>query len=172
MDHETVSHKLEIRNLRLSDYENVRDIMRDAYAGMGGAWREQEFRTILFLFPEGQICVEDKGRVVAAALTLIIDYASLEVDHTYEDIVSNGSFNGHDPKGDYLYGIDLFVHQDYRSMRLGRRLYDARKELCEKLNLKGIIIGGRIPGYGKYHKEMTPVEYIEKVRSRRSSIPC
>ena len=77
-------------------------------------------------------------------------------DHSYEDIVSNGSFKGHDPKGDYLYGIDLFVHQDYQGMRLGRRLYDARKELCEKLNLKGIIIGGRIPGYSKYHKEMRP----------------
>ncbi|MEZ4566667.1 MAG: hypothetical protein R2860_06770 [Desulfobacterales bacterium] len=28
-------------------------------------------------------------------------------------------------------------------LRLGRRLYDARKELCETLNLKSIIFGGR-----------------------------
>lgn len=166
MGNDIISHKLEIRNLRFSDYENIRDIMKDAYARMGGAWEDHEFRTILSLFPEGQICIEDKGRVVAAALTLIIDYANLEVDHSYEDIVSNGSFKGHDPKGDYLYGIDLFVHQDYQGMRLGRRLYDARKELCEKLNLKGIIIGGRIPGYSQYHKEMSPVEYIDKVKSR------
>lgn len=166
MGNDIISHKLEIRNLRLSDYENIRDIMKDAYAGMGGAWEKNEFETILTLFPEGQICIEDKGRVVAAALTLIIDYANLEIDHSYEDIVSNGSFKGHDPKGDYLYGIDLFVHQDYQGMRLGRRLYDARKELCENLNLKGIIIGGRIPGYAKYHKEMSPIAYIEKVRSR------
>jgi predicted amidohydrolase/GNAT superfamily N-acetyltransferase len=166
LGNDIISHKLEIRNLRFSDYENIRDIMKDAYARMGGAWEDHEFRTILSLFPEGQICIEDKGRVVAAALTLIIDYANLEVDHSYEDIVSNGSFKGHDPKGDYLYGIDLFVHQDYQGMRLGRRLYDARKELCEKLNLKGIIIGGRIPGYSQYHKEMSPVEYIDKVKSR------
>jgi predicted amidohydrolase len=51
-------------------------------------------------------------------------------------------------------------------MRLGRRLYDARKELCETLNLKGIIVGGRIPGYSKHHKEMTPTEYIAKVRNK------
>ncbi len=51
-------------------------------------------------------------------------------------------------------------------MRLGRRLYDARKELCEKLNLKGIIVGGRIPGYAKYYQELTPSQYITKVKNR------
>jgi predicted amidohydrolase len=49
-------------------------------------------------------------------------------------------------------------------MRLGRRLYDARKELCEKLNLKAIVFGGRIPNYHKYAAELTPREYLQKVR--------
>jgi predicted amidohydrolase len=49
-------------------------------------------------------------------------------------------------------------------MRLGRRLYDARKELCEKLNLKAIIFGGRIPNYHKYAAELSPREYLQKVR--------
>ena len=69
-------------------------------------------------------------------------------------------------KGDYLYGIDLFVHPEYQGMRLGRRLYDARKELCEQLNLKGIVIGGRIPGYNKFKNEMTPQKYIQLVRNK------
>ena len=43
----------------------------------------------------------------------------------------------------------FFVHPDYRDLRLGRRLYDARKELCENMNLRGIVVGGRIPGYHK-----------------------
>ena len=166
MSDESIDHKLETRNLRMDDYEDIRDIMKQAYAEMGGAWSRQEFANLLFLFPEGQICIEDKGRVVAAALTLIIDYTGLERDHSYDDIVSQGKFAGHDPEGDYLYGIDMFVHEDYRGMRLGRRLYDARKELCEKQNLKGIIVGGRIPGYTEHHRELTPSQYIEKVRSR------
>lgn len=140
--------------------------MKQAYAHMGGAWSPAEFAKLLTLFPQGQICIEDKGRVVAAALTLVIDYASLERDHSYEDIVADGEFRKHDPEGDYLYGIDLFVHRDYRGMRLGRRLYDARKELCEKLNMKGIIVGGRIPGYARHHRDMTPGEYIAKVKNR------
>jgi predicted amidohydrolase/ribosomal protein S18 acetylase RimI-like enzyme len=161
-----LSHKLKIRNLQISDHDDVRDIMERAYAQMGGAWDKQEFSNLLSIFPEGQICIEDKGKVVAAALTLIIDYSNLEQNHSYEDIVSDGKFERHDDEGDYLYGIDMFVHKDYRGMRLGRRLYDARKELCEKLNLKGIIVGGRIPGYAKYHKEMSPTEYVRKVKNR------
>ena len=45
-------------------------------------------------------------------------------------------------------------------------MYDYRKELCEKLNLKAIMFGGRIPNYYKYADTMRPKEYIEKVRLR------
>ena len=166
MKNENDSHKLTLRNLAEADYEDIRQIMDSAYRDMGASWSPEEFMTLLNLFPEGQICIEDKGRVVAAALTLIIDYAGLELNHSYEDIVADGNFKSHDAGGDYLYGIDLFVHKDYRGMRLGRRLYDARKELCEHLNLKGIIIGGRIPGYADHHLELTPGEYIAKVGNR------
>ncbi|MDV7398882.1 hypothetical protein RZS08_46170, partial [Arthrospira platensis SPKY1] len=51
-------------------------------------------------------------------------------------------------------------------LRLGRRLYDARKELCESLNLRAIIAGGRIPNYVQYAKELSPKEYIQKVKHR------
>jgi predicted amidohydrolase/ribosomal protein S18 acetylase RimI-like enzyme len=166
-EHEhSIEHKLTLRNLRMSDYQDIKEIMDSAYAGMGGAWTREELQTLLSIFPEGQICIDDKGRAVGAALTLRIDYSALERDHSYEDIVSDGRFNKNDPDGDYLYGIDVFVHRDYRGMRLGRRLYDARKELCEKLNLKGIIVGGRIPGYAEHAGEMTPNEYIARVQRR------
>jgi predicted amidohydrolase/GNAT superfamily N-acetyltransferase len=160
------SHKLEIRNLKSDDYDDINSIMKQAYAGMGGAWSFEELYKLLSIFPEGQICIEDKGSVVAAALALIIDNSTLERNHSYDDIVSKGTFDKHDTDGDYLYGIDVFVHKDYRGMRLGRRIYDARKELCETLNLKGIIVGGRIPGYAEHAKELTPSQYIEKVRNK------
>ncbi|VBB44511.1 Hydrolase YhcX [uncultured Desulfatiglans sp.] len=166
MDSETIEHKLEIRNIELRDYEDIRNIMDVVYAGMGGSWTREEFTTLLGRFPQGQICIEDNGKVVAAALGLIIDDAKLDDDHSYNEVVSRGKFKQHDPGGDYLYGIDLFVHPDYREMRLGRRLYDARKELCEQLNLKGILVGGRIPGYASYQKEMSAKEYIDKVKNK------
>lgn len=60
----------------------------------------------------------------------------------------------------------MFIHPDYRGLRLARRMYEYRKELCEKLNLKAIMFGGRIPNYYKYADTMRPKEYLDKVRSR------
>jgi predicted amidohydrolase len=56
-------------------------------------------------------------------------------------------------------------------LRLGRRLYDYRKEVCEKLNLRGIVFGGRIPNYHKFAKEMSPKEYIAKVKRKEIHDP-
>ncbi|MFP4452565.1 MAG: GNAT family N-acetyltransferase [Desulfobacterales bacterium] len=157
-------HKLQLRNLAAADYKDVKEIMDLVYPDKMGAWDKSEFHTLITRFPEGQICIEDKGKVVAAALSIIVASEIYEEKHSYDDVVSNGKLNNHDPDGDGLYGIDIFVHPDYRGLRLGRRLYDARKELCEELNLKGIIFGGRIPGYDKHHRELTPQQYIQKVR--------
>jgi predicted amidohydrolase len=164
-------HKLHLRQLRIDDYDDVRKIMDYVYPSMGGAWTREQFEAMISRFPEGQLCIEDKGRVVAAALSLIIDSSAYGERHTYNQIVGDGTLKNHDPDGDYLYGIDVLVHPDYREMRLGRRLYDARKELCETLNLKGIIIGGRIPGYAKYADKMRPGRYVQMVKNREITDP-
>lgn len=157
-------HHLVIRNLKLADYEGIREIMELVYKNAGGAWTKKEIRAQLRVFQEGQIIIEDNGKIVAAAFSLIVDYQKYGDKHTYEQITGGGTWETHDPEGDTLYGIDVFVHPDYQNLRLGRRLYDARKELCEKLNLRAIIVGGRIPGYKKHAKKMSPAEYIEQVK--------
>lgn len=159
-------HKLELRNLRLSDYNDILEIMQRVYRAMGETWSQDEIRAHLARFPQGQICIEDKGKVVAAALSLIIDLSKYGENHTYRQIIGEGFLSNHDPNGDYLYGIEVFVHPDYQGLRLGRRLYDARKELCEHLNLKGILVGGRIPGYHKYASELRPQQYIQMVKNK------
>jgi predicted amidohydrolase/GNAT superfamily N-acetyltransferase len=158
--------RLELRHLRLEDFQAVREIMVRVYADVDGAWTRDQFASQLARFPEGQICIEDSGKVVAAAMTMVVDYSRFGDRHTYLQITGNGYFTTHDPDGDTLYGVDVFVHPDYRGLRLGRRLYDARKELCRKLNLRGIVAGGRIPGYRAHKDEMSPREYVELVRRR------
>lgn len=157
--------KIELRNLELKDYLSLREAMIEAYSGIGGQhWHEKHIRKLLDIFPDGQVCVLADGQVVGAALSLIVDYDRFGDNHTYMQITDNFGFDTHDPDGDVLYGIDVFVHPDFRGLRLARRLYDARKELCENLNLKSIVAGGRIPNYAQYADELTPKEYIEKVR--------
>jgi len=164
-------HHLRLRNLRLGDFEDVAAIMNRVYADIGGAWSRKQFSAQINRFPEGQICIEDNGRVVAAAISMIVNYDRFGDRHTYQDITSNGYLTNHDPNGDVLYGVDVFVDPEYRDMRLGRRLYDARKELCRSLNLRAIVAGGRIPGYRKHAEEMTPEQYIELVKRRELHDP-
>jgi len=159
-------HRLEIRNLRPADYADIKSIMDKVYPDLGGAWPRRKYLAMLKAFPEGQICIDDNGRAVAAALAVIVDYAKLGNQHTYEEITGDSYLTTHDPNGDVLYGIDVFVDPAYQGMRLGRRLYEARKELCENLNLRAIIAGGRIPNYSSHAHEMSPQKYIEAVKRK------
>lgn len=95
-----------------------------------------------------------------------MNYDDVKNDHTYAQVTGNETFDTHTRKGNILYGIEVFIHPDYRGLRLARRMYEYRKELCEKLNLKAIMFGGRLPNYHKYAEQMRPKEYIDKVRQR------
>ncbi len=159
-------HRLRLRNTRLSDYEDIKEIMDLVYPDLDGAWKREQFASQIARFPDGQICIEDNGKVVAAAISLVVEYARYGDNHTYQRITGNGYITNHDPNGDTLYGVDVFVHPEYRDLRLGRRLYDARKELCENLNLRAIVAGGRIPGYREHADRLSPQQYVEQVKAK------
>ncbi|WP_139925964.1 bifunctional GNAT family N-acetyltransferase/carbon-nitrogen hydrolase family protein [Hymenobacter sp. DG01] len=165
------AHKLVLRTLKRGDFKAVKEIMDKVYSNMEGSWAQDEYNALLKKFPEGQICIEDNGQIVAAALAIIVQYSDFGDRHTYAKITGHGKFNTHNPDGDTLYGVDVFVDPEYRSLRLGRRLYDARKELCENLNLRAMVAGGRIPGYAAYANEMTPAKYVEMVRAKEITDP-
>ncbi|HBI01313.1 MAG TPA: bifunctional GNAT family N-acetyltransferase/carbon-nitrogen hydrolase family protein [Flavobacterium sp.] len=162
--HEAIK-KIELRNLQIEDYKELKNSMMEAYSELENSyWKEHHIEKLLSIFPEGQLVVLVDGKVVGSALSLIIDYRKVIANHTYAQITGNYSFDTHNPLGEVLYGIDVFIHPKYRGLRLGRRLYDARKELCEQLNLKSIIFAGRIPNYIDYMEELSPKQYIEKVK--------
>lgn len=156
--------QLTLRNLTPADYPSIRTLMHRVYPEMG-PWEQGEFDAQLERFPEGQICIEIGGEVVAAAISIIVDHATYTRFHTYEKVTGQGTFANHDPEGDALYGIDMFVSPEHRNLRLGRRMYDARKDLVRQLDLRGIIVGGRVPGYAKHSDAMSPQEYVEQVQS-------
>ncbi|MEE4135202.1 MAG: hydrolase, partial [Desulforhopalus sp.] len=93
---EEIEHKLTVRFLRVSDYPALRDISLKAYKDVAVPWTEQQLARLIQLFPEGQICIEDKGRAVAIALSVIIDFSLIGDQHSYDQIVSNGTFKSHD----------------------------------------------------------------------------
>lgn len=159
--------QVEIRRLSIDDYDVLIEVMKKSYPEMlDDIWDKRNIQKLTSIFPDGQLCVTVDGRVAAACLSIVVQYELYGDDHTYAEITGNGSFNTHYNSGNVLYGIEMFVDPEFRSLRLGRRLYDARKELCENLNLKSIVIGGRIPNYHQYKDELSPREYIQKVRKK------
>jgi len=163
---------IELSLLTIDDYQELKKVMQDAYQTMPHAiWSEDHIKNLLEKFPEGQAVVKVKGDIAGCALSIIVNYDKFDEHHTYEDITGKYSFGTHSSDGDTLYGIDVFVKPEYRGLRLGRRLYEYRKNLCEERNLKAIVFGGRIPQYHKFADKITPKEYIEKVKSREIHDP-
>lgn len=167
----------EIENVELSylsfdDYQGIKEAMIASYTGVADpSWNPVEIKKLIDKFPEGQVVIKADGEVAGCALSIVVDYAKFGDKHTYKQITGNYTFNTHDIDGDVLYGIDVFIKPEFRGLRLARRLYDYRKELCEKLNLKEIVFGGRIPNYHNYADKMTPRTYINKVKRKEIDDP-
>ncbi|PQJ81692.1 carbon-nitrogen hydrolase family protein [Polaribacter glomeratus] len=163
---------IELHYLTLDDYKELKEAMIQVYASMPDSyWRESQIKSLIDKFPEGQVVIKINGDLAGCALSIILDYDKFDDEHTYEDITGNFTFDTHNSEGDVLYGIDVFIKKEYRGLRLGRRLYDYRKELAEKLNLRGIAFGGRIPNYHKHAATLTPTQYIEKVKRKEIHDP-
>lgn len=154
--------KVIVRQLKIEDFENLVQLEEKCFPGMK-TWSREQIQSQLEIFPEGQICIEVDGQLIGSSSSLILDFDLYEDNNNWQEISDHGYIRNHDPEGDILCGIEIMVHPDFRGMRLARRLYDARKELARKYNLRGIIVGGRIPGYHKHKNKMSAREYAEKV---------
>ncbi|MEO9662417.1 bifunctional GNAT family N-acetyltransferase/carbon-nitrogen hydrolase family protein [Maribacter dokdonensis] len=163
---------IELKFLDLDDYQELKTAMISAYTNMPGSyWKEKHIKSLIEKFPEGQVVIKINGQLAGVALSIVVDYDAFDDNHTYEQITGKYSFDTHDNEGDVLYGIEVFIKPSFRGLRLGRRLYDYRKELCEKLNLKSIVFGGRMPNYHAYASKLSPKEYIDKVRRKEIQDP-
>ncbi len=163
---------IELKYLTIEDYSALKDAMIDSYTTMPEAyWREIQIQSLIDKFPEGQVIIKINNKIAGCALSIIVDYDQFRDSHTYKDLTGDYTFSTHTAEGDVLYGIDVFIKPEFRGLRLGRRLYDYRKELCERLNLRGIAFGGRIPNYHKYADKLSPKEYIEKVKRKEIHDP-
>jgi ribosomal protein S18 acetylase RimI-like enzyme len=158
---------VKIRNTREEDIPKIVNLQRESFpylARYGNVWHPDELQSHLHEFPGGQfVAVEPDGTIVGSASTLIVSLNPEYAEHTWIDITADGKFTNHNPKGDSLYGADISTHPKYRHEGIGSMLYDARKDLVIRLNLRRMIAGGRLFNYCEYADKMSPLEYANKV---------
>lgn len=119
------------------------------------------------LFPEGQIValVREHGREIAVGSTSTFrtNFDFINTHHTFMEAIADGWLTNHEPDGQWLYGADISIHPKYRGLKIGRKLYDARRELVRRLNVRGEVAGALFPGYEQYKTQMTIAQYILQV---------
>ncbi|TVQ01768.1 MAG: GNAT family N-acetyltransferase [Planctomycetaceae bacterium] len=162
LDLKNFEYNIVVRPLSMDDFEQLRAMALLCFPGIP-AWSREQIASQLKIFPEGQIVIEIDGRLAASANNVIINYDTKHQWHNWQAVADNGYIRNHNPKGDTLYGIEIMVHPDFRGMKLSRRLYEARKQICREKNLARFIIAGRIPGYHQHADKMSASEYIESV---------
>ncbi|MCB0339913.1 MAG: GNAT family N-acetyltransferase, partial [Bdellovibrionales bacterium] len=170
IDLDEFQSKIEVRNVTMADYADLIKLQSECFPGMA-VWSREQIESQLTVFPEGQFCIEYDGDIVGSCSSLIIDFEEYDSTANWSDISEKGFITNHDPEGDTLYGIEIMVSPQFRGMKLARRLYEARKQLARDMNLRRIVIGGRIPGYDQYRDSMTAREYVEKVMNLTMTDP-
>lgn len=164
-----MSGHVEVRVATEADIPRLIELNRVSYPVLAQdniTWREPHLRSHQRIFPIGQLVAEIGGKIVGASASLVV---SLGKDpyrlHTWSGITDSGYFTTHDPLGDTLYGADVYVDPSCRRQGVGHALYEARRALCRKLNLRRIVAGGRLWGYSEYANQYTPDEYAYRVKS-------
>jgi predicted amidohydrolase/GNAT superfamily N-acetyltransferase len=165
--------RLHVRNATFEDVPAIAGLSTRVYAGTGmQGYSQGSIHGQINNFPKGQFVVMVDEKVVGYCATFIIGGEVALRPHTWAEITGNGYASRHDPDGEWLYGMEVCVDPDYRGYRIGQRLYNERKKLCQELGLKGIVFAGRLPTLAKRLRRFKSAEaYVEEVKQKRQRDP-
>jgi len=159
--------RLEVRQAKLKDVPEIAELVRRAYADLP-PYTLGEIRGQLNNYREGCFVAKLDGVIVGYCASMRLKANVAMSDHSWDEVTGNGFGSRHDPTGDWLYGYEMCVDPKVRGTRIGRRLYEERRALAERLDLAGIVFGGRMPNLAnamrrKRNRADGPEDYLEKV---------
>lgn len=157
--------RIVVRTTTPADFEAIRALSEAVYPG-SPAWSLAQLASHHRVFPEGQFVAVDEatGEIVGMAASLIVWWNDYEMTSSWRDFTDGGFFTNHDPeKGRTLYGAEIMVNPSRQGTGVGKKLYDARRELTVRLGLLRIRAGARLRNYHRYAGHLSPEEYVIKV---------
>lgn len=164
------SKRIEVRTATLEDVPAIQALSQSIFGEDGLS--AKMIRAQINTFPEGQFVVGVDGQIHGHCATFIVEESHALQPHSWDEITGHGYISRHTPDGDFLYGLEIGVSNEHRGHRIGQRLYNARKRLCEDMDLKGIVFGGRLPGLMRNKKKIRdPALYVQAVQNKEVRDP-
>lgn len=119
-------------------------------------------------FGDGQFVALDVGgprpRVVGAATTMRTSRPPTAPPLSWARMSGGPSLPNHEPKGAWLYGLEMAVDPDAQGRGIGSALYRRRQALVRELRVEGLYAGGLLKGYARHRDRMSVREYADRVR--------
>jgi len=156
---------IQVRNALHKDIPSILEVAKRAYASWPSHTMatERNYQMQIDTFPAGQFVALLNDKVVGYCSSLIVWLDEDSPWYAHGEITGWGSFSTHDVSGNTLYGSDIAVDPEAQGKGVSKKLYQARKALMRRLNLKQMVAGGRIPGYAQQQGKMSAKAYVDKV---------
>jgi GNAT superfamily N-acetyltransferase len=157
--------KIIVRSVRPEDFSQITELTRKVYPE-SMPWKEPQLASQHEVFPDGQLAAveSDTQHLVGLALSLIIRWDDYNLTDSWLDFTNYGMFTNHDPvSGRTLYGAEVMVDPAAQRRGVGSKLYQARRELVERLGLRRIRAAARLRGYHRHAKRLSAEQYVVQV---------
>jgi predicted amidohydrolase/GNAT superfamily N-acetyltransferase len=165
MNSKATKARLNVRQAAIEDAEEIVDLVRRSYDDLP-AYAPSEVRAQVTNYRDGCFVALLDGKIVGYCASFRVKGATAFKPHRWREITGGGTGSRHDPNGEWLYGYEMCVDPKARGARIGRRLYQERRSLVERLELNGIVFAGRMPNFTKYRRKVKgPDDYLAQVQS-------
>jgi GNAT superfamily N-acetyltransferase len=162
----TTTSDIQFYYYKPSMYPAFKALMQHCFADMGGEFAcEKEMTLLSNLYSRGQIVAFVEGKMVGGVISRIVPFESYNRAHTQAQILDLSTYVSDAEEGNALYGLDIFVHADYRRLKLGNALYIKLIEQYESDNFTDFLGASRVSNYANYAKRMSLRTYIEQVKN-------
>ncbi len=156
---------IKVRAAKAEDAAAIAAVAKASYAAwpVASIANERNYALQIAAFPTGQLVAVIAGEIIGYATSLIVQLDDDSPWYNHAEITGGGTFRTHDPSGQTLYGADIAVRPDWQGKGVSHLLYQARRALMKRHNLRQMVAGGRIPGYATHRGPLTAQEYVDKV---------